>query len=806
MAEAHRATSEVELAVPVFDDDDLIAGPDFKRHLADVARLVVSLTVLVVTVLAARFSPAGVRTASLDLVRLVLNLPGWLQDVLVGTAQLIALVGPVIILIGLRRQVRLLAEAVIAALVAAGMSALLQGWFDRTVPSTTVNLDAAQSWVAGAAFPSGTFLAAVAAGIIVVGPVLSRGWRRVCLGVLVIGSLARIVTAVAVPLNVLAGISLGAAVGSVMLVVLGAPRRRASRNQVLAAMAGGGFPATRVRPIAVEADHSRTFEADTDDGRRGFVKLFGSDERDADLLVRAWKRVRVRGLDDERPGWSSSRKVEHEALAGLLAGQRNVPVASVLAQCETEVGDGLIVLEPLDGVTLDRFPVEEISDKMLDEIWRAVGRLHDQRIAHQWLAAHHLMVGPDGTVRLLDFHWAVLNAEDDHLAADVAQLAVTLAALVGAERAVRSAARTMPIERLAQALPLVQRLAFPEDLQDVVKAHDDILEQVRGQLQAAAHVEKYELRPLERITAGRIFGLVGGVVLTYSILTFASSIDEIGDALRNISWGYLPALVVLAFLPFLTGGISLLGVSPRPLPIFEATELMLGQSFLNRFTPANAGGMALRVRYLQKKGIDVAQAGAGVGLTSAASGIVQLVTMVGFAFWAGSSTDVGFQAPDASTVAVAVVVILIAAGVVWFTPWGRRELVPKLGVAWRSVVDMMRSLSHQPSKSLQLFGGAFVGKLAAIAAFILSCKALGIDLAYARLGFLYLTATTVASAAPTPGGLGAVEAALLAALTGAGVESGVALSAVLVFRLVTYWLPVLPGWLSLTRMRRRSLV
>ena len=74
------------------------------------------------------------------------------------------------------------------------------------------------------------------------------------------------------------------------------------------------------------------------------------------------------------------------------------------------------------------------------------------------------------------------------------------------------------------------------------------------------------------------------------------------------------------------------------------------------------------------------------------------------------------------------------------------------------------------------------------------------------LGFLYLTATTVASAAPTPGGLGAVEATLLAALTGAGVPSATAMSVVIVFRLVTYWLPVLPGWIALTRMRRRQLV
>ena len=245
----------------------------------------------------------------------------------------------------------------------------------------------------------------------------------------------------------------------------------------------------------------------------------------------------------------------------------------------------------------------------------------------------------------------------------------------------------------------------------MVDAHDGILEEVRVQLQAVVQVEKYWLWLLERLTTGRLFGLVGGIVLGDRVLTFSSSVGEIGDALRDVSWGFLPALVVLAFVPYLTGAVSLLGVSPKSLPIVEVTELMLGQSFLNKFTPANAAGMALRVRYLQKEGIDVVQAGAGVGLTSLANGIVQAVALVAFGFWARSATDVGFHIPEASLIALVVGVLLIAAGVVWLTPWGRRMFAPRLGVAWSSVMALLATIAHQPSKSVQLFGGALAGKI-----------------------------------------------------------------------------------------------
>jgi uncharacterized protein (TIRG00374 family) len=85
------------------------------------------------------------------------------------------------------------------------------------------------------------------------------------------------------------------------------------------------------------------------------------------------------------------------------------------------------------------------------------------------------------------------------------------------------------------------------------------------------------------------------------------------------------------------------------------------------------------------------------------------------------------------------------------------------------------------------------------------CEATGVHLSLPRLGLLYLTASSVAAAAPTPGGVGAVEAALTAALTGAGAPAAEALSAVFLFRLATYWAPVPLGWAALGRLRRTIL-
>jgi glycosyltransferase 2 family protein len=83
-------------------------------------------------------------------------------------------------------------------------------------------------------------------------------------------------------------------------------------------------------------------------------------------------------------------------------------------------------------------------------------------------------------------------------------------------------------------------------------------------------------------------------------------------------------------------------------------------------------------------------------------------------------------------------------------------------------------------------------------------RALGGSAPFASVAVVYLTGSALGSIVPTPGGLGAVEAALTAGLRAAGVAGGVAISAVLLFRLLTFWLPVPAGWAALRYLERQQ--
>ena len=147
-------------------------------------------------------------------------------------------------------------------------------------------------------------------------------------------------------------------------------------------------------------------------------------------------------------------------------------------------------------------------------------------------------------------------------------------------------------------------------------------------------------------------------------------------------------------------------------------------------------------------------------------------------------------------------VLVAVVGIVLATRPGRRLASGKLVPGLRSAGASLQLVARRPGKVIMLVGGSALVTLAYIGALVASVDAFGGGPGVVLIGAVYLGAAALAAVAPTPGGLGAIEAALVAGLTGVGMSSGLAVSAVLLYRLATYWLPVVPGWLSWRLLQR----
>jgi undecaprenyl-diphosphatase len=262
----------------------------------------------------------------------------------------------------------------------------------------------------------------------------------------------------------------------------------------------------------------------------------------------------------------------------------------------------------------------------------------------------------------------------------------------------------------------------------------------------------------------------------------------------------------MSFLTYVSGAIGLAASVPDPLPLVPNVQAQLASSFVNRVTPVKVGGMALNVRFMQKTGIDPAVAVTGVGLNALAGVTVHMTLFALFLTWANRDGSGAFEIPSSSTLLLGVAVVLAVAGLAAATAKGRRLFQRHVVGVIRQSLGSVGRLARSPAKLIALVGGSAGVTLAYIGALMAAVAAFPDSVGLAQVGAVYLGASVLAAAAPTPGGLGAVEAALVAGLTGVGMESGPAVAAVLTFRLATYWLPILPGWISFHLLERRGLI
>ncbi len=209
------------------------------------------------------------------------------------------------------------------------------------------------------------------------------------------------------------------------------------------------------------------------------------------------------------------------------------------------------------------------------------------------------------------------------------------------------------------------------------------------------------------------------------------------------------------------------------------------------------------VRYLTKHGVSATRAATAAtvntlgGLLVHGLGTVAAISIVGF----GSLAD--FRIPPRLELELIAVGVAVLIGLVVWSPFGRKSITPRLVDAGRS----LKLTFTQPIRALQLFGGSVLITIAYGYALAFSINSFGRLLPIVTVFAVYLVASALASLAPTPGGLGAIEAALVAGLTSVGVLAGTAVAAVLLFRLLTFWLPILPGIVVFRRSdgRRRRL-
>lgn len=298
----------------------------------------------------------------------------------------------------------------------------------------------------------------------------------------------------------------------------------------------------------------------------------------------------------------------------------------------------------------------------------------------------------------------------------------------------------------------------------------------------------------------KLITLVMVIVVTYLLVQQRNSIGTAVTTLRHAYWPF----VVVAWGIWAVSILSSAGVyavlARRKLRLGRTSVVQLATGFTNRLAPAGAGGIALNVRYLMKNGYKQIEATALSLLNNLLGFVANMLVL--FAIVLTVDVDVPslhvFHPSSVIEVAVGILFVICAVGV----------YVLRRSIAKRVRTILRRILSIRPT--LAGVAGGLLLSVVTTAAYSSCLLVMGLSLnvhiSFADAVVIMSFGVAIATVTPTPGGIGGAETALVAGLIAVGVSNHQALALALVYRLFTYWLPIVPGFVALEQARQKHYI
>ncbi len=767
------------------------------RRPLDLARFVIAMAVAAGTVFLGWFFTST--TAGLDsdiesgaallpsFVVLVLNIVGG-----IGTLGL-----PIAIAVSLliRKRGRQLFDALVALLFTIVLlTALSIGVSSLDNPRLLVALAGS---VVGTSAATTPMLGGLVAFITVSRLMGRRPWNG--LSIITIGSLV-VVTVLSAGIA-LAGVGLSLAigwgVGLLMRYAAGTPTTRPSGAAIAQTLEDGGFPVTTLRAVE-STDRGRRYRATTRNEATLDVVVLDRDLEGAGLVQAFWTALRLR--EDSGTGAFNMRRALDQASLVAYAGEAaGAPQPRLLIASEIGPDACLLGYQRIDAVPLA--DLEEVSDADMESAWRALRTLHEHQVSHRSLTPRSFVRASDGGVWLKQSDSGSVAASDLAMRIDIAEMLCSMAILTSPDRAIATGRTVLGSAALTRALPALQPVALSRTLRKEVRAHKGLLVQLRDglvELRPDADVEQIQL---ERIRPRTLIMIVVGTIAGYVLLSQLASVD-LPALLATANWWWMLAAVAFSLVTYLGASWSLSGFVPERIPLRRMMLAQVAGDFATLVSPPTIGAIAINVRFLQKAGLHPALAGASVGVAQVMAFVMHILLLFAFGIAAGTQADFTFDPPMFAVIAVAAIAVIALA--LLAVPAVRTQISKRVVPLVREVVPRLVTVAQRPAKLTEGIGGILLLNLAYIGVLFASVEAFGGSMNIAVVAVVYLAGATIGQAAPTPGGLGAVEAALAAGLTAGGLDAGIAVSAVLLYRLVTFWIPTIPGYWAFNYLTKKG--
>ncbi|RBP99937.1 lysylphosphatidylglycerol synthase transmembrane domain-containing protein [Bifidobacterium xylocopae] len=550
-------------------------------------------------------------------------------------------------------------------------------------------------------------------------------------------------------------------------------------------------------------ESSRIYRAETADGTAYTVSVLDGQLHTAGYLMQLWQWIKLSGVAMRRDRSIRDSTQHHMA---MLLGLRDLGLDAMHPYGLAENGESSIfVLD--DQVSLERISPQDMGRADVLALMEYLDKAHKRGYTHRRITPGTLAKDQAGHPVLAGWQNGDVASSAANIALDKVQLLALAAACIGTEAALQAARRAWGEQALVGLIPFIQMVAVPKATRSQPQWDKQILTRLREGARALApsqtEAEGGQVT-LSRFSLRSFLALVLLIIAVIVVFT-QLNLQQVIQAARSAN----PWMAGMAFLfgclswvgCALTLGVFIRPDRRHPVPILIS---QVASSFTSVSMPAGVGPAFVNLQYLRRNGYNNTLATAIMSAVVAVQFSTTFLLLVVIGLFTGRNTLSGMI--PTNTLVVVIGVVAIVASLAMAIPYTRRLIVGRLLPIVASYARQLVDILTQPRKLGIAALGAVIQSSSLGLGFWASLMAFGWRTNIFETTFVFLLANTIGSAVPTPGGLGAIEAVLFSAFHLAGVPSGVAISATLVFRLVTYWMRIPLGAAAMRWLGRRNLV
>jgi uncharacterized membrane protein YbhN (UPF0104 family) len=301
----------------------------------------------------------------------------------------------------------------------------------------------------------------------------------------------------------------------------------------------------------------------------------------------------------------------------------------------------------------------------------------------------------------------------------------------------------------------------------------------------------------------------------------ADSGDDLATLLRSVAtdtvrlrWQFAFVVVLLAGVHYFASAVAARAAAGVATPLSETVLVQIAAAAANRLTALGIGGSAVNARFFVRRGLTLAAASGAVAALSVLGSVADMLVLAllaaaGWAFGLGGvHAETSLLTHQLTTLASPLRTwwVLVALGGIVIAVfishrWSARRGADALSRFWAPLDRLL----HRPAALITLLVSSGSTTLVLGLAFVVSTAMVPGPQPHIAFGGLlvgFMIGSAAGSAIPTPAGVGTTETALVLVLITAGVPTPHAIEVVLIFRVITFWLPAVLGVAAARHLRR----